>query len=314
MRAWVGITDSAWFTFLASLGRLEEVNFWQPGGTRRFRGLDPGELFLFKLHSPRNFIVGGGVFAHATLVPLSLAWESFGPRNGAASQEQMKAQIERYRGRSGQASGDFTIGCSLITQPFFLPEHQWIPVPNDWPRSTMQGKSYALDREPGLSLYLRLRDALGRNFVESHGVVGTQDADEPSVDRYGSPTMMTPRLGQGAFRILVTDAYERRCAITGERVLTVLDAAHIRPFSADGEHRVDNGLLLRSDLHKLFDRGYLTVAPDLRIEVSRRIHEEFNNGKVYYALLGQQIRTPGLNANRPSLAQLRWHNENVYLG
>jgi putative restriction endonuclease len=38
-----------------------------------------------------------------------------------------------------------------------------------------------------------------------------------------------PRLGQGAFRLLVTDAYQRRCAVTGERTLPVLDAAHIRP-------------------------------------------------------------------------------------
>jgi putative restriction endonuclease len=105
---------------------------------------------------------------------------------------------------------------------------------------------------------------------------------------------MRPRLGQGTFRVLVTDAYDRRCALTNEKVLPVLEAAHIRSYAEDGPHRVDNGILLRSDLHILFDRGYLTVTPSLRVEVSRRIHDEFN-GRVH-ALHGAGVRQP----DRPS--------------
>ena len=112
---------------------------------------------------------------------------------------------------------------------------------------------------------------------------------------------------------MVTDAYERRCAITGERVLPVLEAAHIRPYAQGGEHRTDNGLLLRSDLHTLFDRGYLTVAPDLRVEISPRIREEFDNGRDYYALQGRSIRAPGRAADRPAIERLRWHNEELFL-
>ena len=63
---------------------LPEVNFWAPSGTE-FKALQPGELFLFKLHAPRNFIVGGGVFAHANVLPCSLAWEAFGEANGASN-------------------------------------------------------------------------------------------------------------------------------------------------------------------------------------------------------------------------------------
>jgi putative restriction endonuclease len=63
----------------------------------------------------------------------------------------------------------------------------------------------------------------------------------------------------------------RRCAITGEKALPVLQAAHIRPVTKEGFHRVDNGLLLHSDLHALFDQGYLTVTPDHRVRVSRRL-------------------------------------------
>ena len=73
----------------------------------------------------------------------------------------------------------------------------------------------------------------------------------PKLPRYGSASMVFPRLGQGSFRVLVTDAYGRQCAATGERTLPVLQAAHIHPYAVGGPHRVDNGLLLRSDLHTL---------------------------------------------------------------
>lgn len=62
----------------------------------------------------------------------------------------------------------------------------------------------------------------------------------------------------------------RRCAITHERTLPALEAAHIRPYGDVGEHEARNGVLLRRDIHSLFDAGYVTVAPDLRFEVSRR--------------------------------------------
>ena len=105
----------------------------------------------------------------------------------------------------------------------------------------------------------------------------------------------------------------RRCAITGERTLPALDAAHIKPFAAAGENRVPNGLLLRSDLHRLFDRGYLTVGPDLKVAVSRRIREEFENGRLYYAMDGTSLRVPNRSEFRPDPMALEWHSEEVFL-
>src|SRR5205807_9861979 len=104
-------------------------------------------------------------------------------------------------------------------------------------------------------------------------------AHEVGLPRFGHPTLIRPRLGQGAFRILVTDAYQRRCAITGERTLPALEAAHIKPYGDGGLHEARNGLLMRRDLHSLFDSGYVTVTPDLKFQVSRRIKEEFENGR-----------------------------------
>lgn len=75
-----------------------------------------------------------------------------------------------------------------------------------------------------------------------------------------------------------------------------------------------DGLLLRSDLHTLFDRGYMTVTPSLELEVSRRIREDFENGRHYYALHGEGVRAPVDKVQRPSPDFLNWHNDEVYLG
>lgn len=98
---------------------------------------------------------------------------------------------------------------------------------------------------------------------------------------FGDPRTYRPRLSQGTFRVLVTDSYQRRCAVTGEKALPVLDAAHIRPIAEGGEHRLDNGLLLRTDVHRLYDKGYVTVTSDGRFLVSRRLKTDFDNGEPY---------------------------------
>ena len=88
---YVGITDYDWFRFLSALLSVEEVNFWQPGGRTNFRAVRPGELFLFKLHAPRNFVVGGGVFARADILPTSLAWDAFGVSGGRGTKRASRS-------------------------------------------------------------------------------------------------------------------------------------------------------------------------------------------------------------------------------
>ncbi len=242
---------------------------------------------------------------------MRLAWEAFGEANGATSLAEMRARIEKYRKTAAQPHEDYTIGCILLEQPFFLPERLWIPAPPDWHPNIVQGKSYDLLAEPGRALWGQVEAALRARGAAQEWPAEWRESDQP---RFGEMTLVRPRLGQGSFRILVTDAYERRCAVTGERVLPVLEAAHIRPYASGGEHRVDNGLLLRSDLHTLFDRGYMTVTPSLELEVSHRIREDFENGRHYYALHGEGVRAPVEKAQRPSSDFLRWHNDEVYLG
>src|SRR3954464_3356590 len=121
----VAVTDDEWFELLRRHSSLTEVNFWSPSAAS-FRALQPGEMFLFKLHAPRNVIVGGGVFAYANSLPCSLPWSAFGEANGARSAQEMRTRIARYRRTDPNDRSDFEIGCRILTQPFFFDEADWI--------------------------------------------------------------------------------------------------------------------------------------------------------------------------------------------
>jgi putative restriction endonuclease len=302
VKLFVGITDGSWYRQLSEAGP-DEVNFWKPGAGGSFGTLAPGELFLFKLHAPNNYIVGGGHFVKFSRLPMSLAWLAFGEKNGVRSRSEFLSRIHFYR--RSTVEPDPEIGCIVLAEPFWFPQDQWIAAPSDWPKSTVQGKTYDALEGRGYELWAQVQERLGR----STSLLRVAE-DSP---RYGQ-ALVDVRLGQGAFRVLVTDAYERRCAITGEKTLPVLEAAHIKPYAAEGPHRVENGLLLRADMHILFDKGLLTVTPDYEIQVSSQIQEQYTNGKLYYSYHGQELRTlPAHGAERPSGEFLEWHNGAVFV-
>ncbi|TLM99145.1 MAG: HNH endonuclease, partial [Actinobacteria bacterium] len=171
------------------------------------------------------------------------------------------------------------------------------------------GKTYALDSGEGNRLF---RDCLERaNQGARYWNVERVAEDAP---RYGTPSLVRPRLGQGLFSLAVRDAYKGACAVTGEHSGPVLEAAHIVPYGRGGEHRVDNGLLLRSDLHRLYDRGYVTVTPDHEFLVGDSLREDFNNGRSYYALSGSRIALPDNVAWQPNRERLEWHRQEVFRG
>lgn len=104
--------------------------------------------------------------------------------------------------------------------------------------------------------------------------------------------------------------------MTGESTLDVLEAAHIVPYTdLSGSHEVTNGMLLRSDFHRLFDRGLVSVTPDYRVRVSPRIREAYFNGKAYYRLDNEPLQTMPESASlRPDRDRLDWHFRNLFQG
>jgi putative restriction endonuclease len=317
VKFYAGVTDHDWFDYLRNLASVEEVNFWQPSPGNPFKALQKGDLFLFKLHkSPKtghqDLIAGGGIFASFSILPISLAWEAFDSRNGAPSFSEMRRRLLRYRKIQDNPHEDFQVGCIILTQPFFFDDSTWFPAP-DWSSSIVRGKAagYELEKEAGRFIWNNLERAWqhGRQF----GLDKEAERIEEERARYGKETTIKPRLGQGAFRILVTDAYSRACAVTEEHSLPALEAAHIRPYNENGQHAVNNGILFRSDFHRLFDRGYITVTPEYRIEVSRRLKEEFENGRTYYPYHGRRLgHLPQDLQDQPLKESLIWHNETAF--
>ena len=311
MKFWVGTTDSRWFNFLATRAP-EEVNFWQPSTMPPFLNAPEGMPFLFKLKRPHNHIAGGGFFIRLSAIPMSLAWEIFGQSNGAASLAELKDLLGPLN-KDGLSLRE--IGCQVIANPFFLDPVDWLPTPPGWSSNIVRGKMYETTQPDGAAIWSHVQQFFVKhqpprpNNIQATVGLGVQE----EIPKYGVESLIKPRLGQGAFRLTLTDAYRKRCALTGESTLPVLEAAHIVPYANEGTHDVRNGLLLRADFHKLFDTGLVSVTPDLTIQISPRIREAWLNGKVYYRLHNQPLAVMPVNPlHRPDPDRLNWHYKNVF--
>lgn len=308
----LGVTDPDWFSFLRN-ARPSEVNFWRPGG-QRFRTLVPGEPFLFKLKAPYDAVAGGGFFVRYTQLPLTLTWDVFGLKNGAPDFQKFAQKIRSLRGDDDRNPN---VGCVILTAPFFFDREDWVEVPDSFSTNIVTGKTYDAATGDGANLWRQVR----RRLDAHEKIVTPSDDNGPAPGRvaedlaeYGSEYVAQNRLGQSGFRAVVTDAYDRRGAFTGERTLPALQASHIKPYAESGPHRVDNGLLLRADIHQLFDRGYVTITRDHHIEVSQRIKEEFDNGGAYLALHGQDLQVlPDDAPDRPSDDFITHHHDKIYV-
>ena len=311
VRLYVGVTDGDWYRFLAARGG-SEANFWQPSGGRRFGAVPPGSPFLFKTHyGDGNRIVGGGFLSGWAALRASRAWDFFGPDNGCASLTEMQARIRHYR-RGDARTTDPEIGCIMLKDVTFFPPDQQPQAPPDWSGNIVQGKSYDLAEDSG-SYVEQVMTALFSRRLDELLQDGPGAVDGPV---FGAPALRPVRVGQNAFKALVQEAYGRRCAITGDKIVPVLQAAHIRPVTSAGLNRVDNGLLLRSDVHTLFDAGYLGVHPQKRtLLVSSRLRQEYGNGEEFYARAAseQPIDQPDRSADRPNREFLEWHADKIFL-
>jgi putative restriction endonuclease len=303
---YIGNTDNNWFDFLFSEPDLTEVNFWQPS-SKAFHRIQPGELFAFRLKNPRNKIGGFGVLSNTSILPLQMAWETFGRSNGVPSYNALRDAIARYR-RLELVGPTTNIGCRILVEPVFFPSFLWLDLPPSWSRNIMTGKGFSTDDPEGLDLWKRLQAA-----AQTWSASAAPGFAEPSV-RYGAPRLIEPRLGQGAFRVAVTEAYRRQCAISGGKVLPALDAAHIRPYADGGVHAKSNGILLRKDIHCVFDSGYATIDTSHRFVVSDKVKEVFDNGDEYRRLHGKSLLLPASKSDWPDTELLRWHNDNKFLG
>lgn len=316
MRMYVSVTDRDEYEFLKEHD-LKEVNFWRPG-TQAFKALYENELFLFKLHAPENYIVGGGFFVRYSYLPTSLVWSIFGESNGTSSYEELNRKIRKYRTKhnmTNMAHEKSQIGCVILTDVFYFDEEDWIPAPEDFSMSIVQGKGYHTDRGTGKKIYEQVMANL-RKQAEKEAAEETQEPKNTYMDSFMSMSTGVRRtIGNGAFQVLVTDAYERSCAITGERTLPILKAVHIKPLSDGGLNEVNNGILLRADLAGLYEAGYITIDRNYVVKVSPKLISDYGTGHEYLQYNGRHLQIRPQNFTQlPDRECLDWHEGYVFLG
>jgi putative restriction endonuclease len=311
MRGYVGVTDEEWFRFLAARPEVSqaEVNFWRPGGGNAFRALTPGEPFFFKTHAPHNRVVGGGFFSGFAALRVSEAWAMFGEANGADSLDRMRQRIAHYRREPIGPHDDPEVGCVFIRDVTFFPDDMAQDPPPGFALNIVQGKRYDLADSLVERYFADLMQLVLGVPIEINPDGVPWHAGGPV---FGDPRFAPYRLAQQSFKAVVLSAYHGHCAITGNKIRPVLQAAHIRPVSFGGENRLDNGMLLRSDVHRMFDDGYLAVDPAHRLVVSPRLRADFGNGEEFYTRAGNVIDLPDRRADRPNREFLEWHLDTVY--
>ncbi|WP_217357098.1 MULTISPECIES: HNH endonuclease [Ruegeria] len=113
------------------------------------------------------------------------------------------------------------------------------------------------------------------------------------------------RRGQARFRAKMLSAYSGKCAISGCDLSEVLEAAHIRPFRGDHSNHPQNGLLLRADLHTLFDLGHIAITDDFQVVMSKQAEE----ADTYKPFSGKAIALPNNRNLWPSELALAEHRK-----
>jgi len=130
-----------------------------------------------------------------------------------------------------------------------------------------------------------------QNDIDNFDIV-----NEPRDDKYGQTNI---RVGHGDFKGKILKAYNNQCCITGEIIPELLEAAHIQEYRNRNSNHVQNGLLLRVDIHRLYDNGLVFIDHNYLIHVSNLVHNPY-----YRQYHEQTIQLPSSVNDHPSVEAL----------
>lgn len=294
-------TDLDWFELLSGGLPTSDVNFWTPTPWNISR-LGQGERFYFLLKAPYRKVGGYGHFRYYENMSAKEAWNRYGKGNGVNDLAELVARTAKYADRHSATfvpSENPEIGCIILERPvffeeraFFKPEDYGKPFPRQVVRLKYFDEDFGEDGvggvEPpaGTHKPFQLVDEKGRNYKSRR---------------------VRDRAGQVVFRQKILAAYGYRCCVTGERSLEVLDAAHIQPYVNIESNHIQNGLAFRTDFHKLFDAGLLSIDDDYRLVTSNRL-----KSKIYASYHGQEVFVPDEVSRKPSKEALEVHRTVVF--
>jgi putative restriction endonuclease len=266
-------TDIDWFYFLREVGYNSEINFWTPTPWNISK-LSEGDKLYFMLKSPIRKIGGNGQFLKYINMTVDDAWNKFGRKNGCNSKQELIRRLDKYKSkRSSCEKGilDAQIGCLILNNVEFFDDNDFLDLKEhnvEFPINIVKIKYYE-----GNSLN---NDA--ESFWDNFTLISE------TAEKTKKNVKISERNGQGNFRAKITYAYSNRCCISGETTVELLEAAHIQPYIDERSNHVKNGLLLRADLHKLYDNGLMYIDDDFLIHISPQVksnhYQNYNNKKI----------------------------------
>lgn len=279
-------TDKNWFDFLKGSDLNSKVNFWTPTPWN-IKQLNSPDRLYFMLKSPIRRIGGFGEFVEYKNLTAIQAWNQFGFRNGRASRQKFIDSIQEYIDKNSAKFGGqpinintYEIGCIVLDNCEFWDDNLFIDAANhniDFATQVVTIKYF--------DQYDPFRQA--QDERDNFNLV-----NEPRNDRQGTTNI---REGQSEFKGKILRAYNNQCCITGETIPELLEAAHIQEYRNRNSNHVQNGLLLRVDLHRLYDNRLIFIDRNFVIHVSNLV-----TSQIYRQYQGRTISLPNLVTDRPS--------------
>lgn len=283
-------TDKKWFDYLKDNEHNSYVNFWTPTPWN-ISGLTEGNRLYFMLKSPIRKIGGFGEFVEYKNMTAEAAWSEFGYRNGRESKIDFLNAIQSYIDKHSEKFGkrpisasSYQIGCIVLMNCEFWDEEDYKLTSDyniEFATQVVTIKYYEqYDPFPKNDLYLNF------NIIE-----------EP---REEMKSMTNSRYGQGVFKSKVLKAYNNKCCITGEVVPELLEASHIQEYKCKISNHIQNGLLFRVDIHRLFDNNLIYIDEYYIVHVSSALITSS-----YMQYDGVKIALPNSDFEYPSKEALR---------
>ncbi|WP_420386022.1 HNH endonuclease [Roseivirga sp.] len=261
-------TDLDWFNYLKSNNHTYKVNFWTPTPWNISK-LSKGDHLYFMLKAPIRKIGGFGIFEDYKTLSFDDAWNQFGLSNGCGSKDELQEKLYLYKNnRSNNLKNNSStqLGCIILKTPIFLDNEHFLDLQNfdiSFSRHIVKIKYY-LDHDPLINHIISNQSSKDFHLVDLN-------------QKKSKQTMVKERKGQSLFRFTISEAYKHRCCITGEKIPELLEAAHIQPYINTNSNHVKNGLLLRTDLHKLYDSGLLFIDESYTVHISQYVRSHYYN-------------------------------------
>lgn len=280
----VSPTDNDWFEFLKGVELNSYVNFWTPTPWN-VKKLNISDRWYFLLKSPIREIAGFGEFVEYKNMTAEQAWNEFGQRNGCIDKADFVKRIQQYIDKNSRKFGKidinvetYKIGCIILKNCEFWDE-EFFKNPKkyqiDFAKEVVKFK-YFKNNDPFQELEIIAND-------EFFPLDKTRDENKRLVNQ---------RSGQGKFKGAILKAYENRCCISGETCPELLEAAHIQRYLDEQSNHIQNGILLRVDLHRLFDSGLLSITEDYEVVLSELVdsitYTMFNKAKIRLPQKGKE--------------------------